>query len=245
MAKKENIGGYDLTELMKYEEVYFEYVKELRGIDLTYYGNWQRDFAQLVVDMAEVNDDVEPLTLLDVGCATGLNARAYDELEIFEIIYGTDVSKYMIDLIPEIHKDYEWNSQSKYFISTPAWDHHMLSDGSIDLITCTHVLEHLPNKTKLYQTLREFKRILHPNGTILIIVPTIKEGYNPNEASLHKICEDDEWWGKTFKRYFNESQTEHARFQFERTTLRPARPKEETFAEVYDHVWSVYRLVHK
>jgi 2-polyprenyl-3-methyl-5-hydroxy-6-metoxy-1,4-benzoquinol methylase len=46
-----------------------------------------------------------------------------------------------------------------------------LQDSSFDVITMWHVLEHVPN---LEEYLSELKRIIKPNGTIIIAVPNFK-----------------------------------------------------------------------
>ena len=46
-----------------------------------------------------------------------------------------------------------------------------LKDNSVDVITLWHVLEHLPN---LEKDIAQFKRVLKPNGTLIIAVPNYK-----------------------------------------------------------------------
>lgn len=46
-----------------------------------------------------------------------------------------------------------------------------LKDNSVDVITLWHVLEHLPN---LENDIAQFKRVLKPNGTLIIAVPNYK-----------------------------------------------------------------------
>lgn len=43
-----------------------------------------------------------------------------------------------------------------------------LPDGSLDLIYCSHVLEHVPDDRR---AMREFQRVLAPGGAALILVP--------------------------------------------------------------------------
>jgi len=43
-----------------------------------------------------------------------------------------------------------------------------LGTGSVDLILCSHVLEHVPNDR---QAMRELYRVLKPTGTALVLVP--------------------------------------------------------------------------
>lgn len=239
----EDTGGYDVEVLKEYEEDYFNYVKEVRKVDLTYYGNWQRDFGKLIIDLADLkaDPDKEWHTILDIGCATALNLRAIDELGIFAQIYGTDRSHYMINMIPSLH---DFGSYAE-FIATPSDNLAGIGDDEVDLIMSTHVLEHLESEQHLEDTLEEMQRILHPEGKILIIIPTKTKDYDPSDALVHVLNEGSLWWSKMFSKHFK-SQTSEARKKFKSTKLVPNRAKEnESFYDVYNHVWTVFRLVHK
>jgi predicted SAM-dependent methyltransferase len=47
------------------------------------------------------------------------------------------------------------------------------SDGSIDTIYASHVLEHIPYNFELMKTLKEWRRVLMPGGTVMISVPDL------------------------------------------------------------------------
>jgi ubiquinone/menaquinone biosynthesis C-methylase UbiE len=237
----EEASNYSVERLMEYGKDYFNYVKEVRGVDLTYYGNWQRDFAKFIIEIAELDPDKKWNNILDVGCATALNLRAMDELGIFSKLYGTDVSYYMInEIIPTLH---DFGSYADFF-ATPSHDLSMIFDNDIDLITCTHVLEHLQNEEKLHETMEELKRVLHPDGKILIIVPTITKEFDPSESIVHVLNEGALWWSKFFSKYFK-SESSAARKKFKATKFKPNRNKEESFYDAYNPAWTIYRLVHK
>ncbi|MFN5479595.1 MAG: class I SAM-dependent methyltransferase, partial [Chitinophagaceae bacterium] len=66
-------------------------------------------------------------------------------------------------------------------LQTGTWDNSRLDivsditaipmeDASVDAILCTEVLEHLPDPLK---ALQEFKRLLRPNGYLIITAPFI------------------------------------------------------------------------
>ena len=59
-----------------------------------------------------------------------------------------------------------------YLLATPTGDIG-LPDASVDLITCFGVLHHIPNVSKV---LREFRRVLAPDGVALIREPTTTMG---------------------------------------------------------------------
>lgn len=247
MVIKSLTGNFKQEDIEKYEEEYFKFVKEVRGIDLTFYGNWQKDFAKLLIELAELKSDPgkEWHVILDVGCATGLNLRAIDELGIFSRLIGTDISNYMINkIIPGLHN---WGDSFKFY-ATPSHDLSGIERDNIDIITCTHVLEHVTSKENLIKTLAEFQRILHPNGKIIIILPCAKEEGMDHEdrenvSPLHPLNHTNKWWTKIFSKYFK-SESFKARIVFKKSKLKPDRIGDNTFYEEYKS-WNIFRLVQK
>lgn len=61
-----------------------------------------------------------------------------------------------------------------------------ITDSSVDIVICHHVLEHMANPTEFF---KEAGRILCDNGKILLFVPFEKERryrhYNPDEPNHH------------------------------------------------------------
>ena len=53
-----------------------------------------------------------------------------------------------------------------------------LPDESFDVITCMHVLEHIPDDLK---AMRELRRVLRPGGTAYILVPMSQETHAIDE----------------------------------------------------------------
>jgi ubiquinone/menaquinone biosynthesis C-methylase UbiE len=241
------VEDYDLDEVHKYGEVYVEFVKEVRGVDVTFYGNWQKDFAKLIIELsgyagAGLNKEWE--TVLDVGCAACLNLRAIDELGIFSRLIGVDHSPYLLDLGQKLH---DFGSYAK-FHARSSWDLRPIEDDDVDLLMCTHVLEHLPNEDTLHGTLKEFKRVLHPDGKLLIIIPCTETEdqvfTERNDISpLHHLMHTSKWWSGVFGKYFK-SESFKARQLFKKTELRPDRTDDKSFSEVYQS-WTIFRYVHK
>jgi ubiquinone/menaquinone biosynthesis C-methylase UbiE len=246
MVDKKTEADFNMEEVHEYGEAYVQYTKEVRGVDVTYYGNWQRDFAKLIIELLDVKSDPgkEWQSILDVGCATALNLRGIDELGIFSRLIGIDHSQYLIDLGQKL---YDFGSYGE-FHATPSWDLSPIEDDDIDALICTHVLEHLPDEDKLHETLEEFQRVLHSDGKIIIMIPCTEEedmdfSGRKDMSPLHHILHTNKWWSKVFSKYFK-SETLKVRQIFKKTKLRPSRSVDESFYDVYKS-WSVYRLVHK
>jgi ubiquinone/menaquinone biosynthesis C-methylase UbiE len=247
---KKIFGDFDPEEVAKNEKATVDWYK-WKGADLTFYGNWQRDYAKLLIEIADLNSDpdMEWESILDVGCATGLIIRAIDELDIFKELYGVDISNYMIkELIPQIHADYTWNGIPQ-FTQTSCENLSMFENNTIDLLTCSHTLEHLDNEKKLHKTLKEFKRVLNKDGKLIIIIPTAdtkNKDYSERAdvSPLHHLAEPTQWWAKQFGKYFK-SESYKARQIFKNSELKPDRQGELTFYEAYWRGWTVFRYVHK
>lgn len=245
MEGKQDFLGFNAEEVGKYEEEYFNFQQSKKGFDMTFYGNWQRDFAKLLIEIADFKSDPgkEWHVVLDVGCATGINLRAIDELGIFGRLIGTDISNYIISkIIPGLH---HWGDSFK-FHATPSHDLSMIAKDDVDLITCTHVLEHVTSKENLTKTFEEFQRVLHPDGKIVILLPI--EDKEPKDSEidhdhLHKQMHTSKWWSKIFAKHFK-SEAFKARIIFKKSELKPDRAGNKTFYEEYK-TWSVFRLVHK
>jgi ubiquinone/menaquinone biosynthesis C-methylase UbiE len=243
--KEKLFGDFNVDEVLKYEKACVEWYK-WKGIDLTFYGNWQKDFGKLLIEMLEPESEVGKAweVMVDLGCGTALNTRGVDEVGLFKEIHGIDFSEYMIHkLIPEIHKDYEWNANINFHCASIT-DISMIEDDHADFINCAHTLEHLKNEVELKLVMQEMKRILHPDGKILCIIPCLKsEKIDRSKLNpMHSIMHTALWWSRFFAKYFK-SETTAARRALKRTELKPDRNKILTFAETYG--WSVFRLVHK
>lgn len=241
---KQNFLGFDAKEVHKYEKEYFDFQQSKEGFDLTFYGNWQRDFGKLIIELADLKSDPgkEWVSVLDVGCAVGLHLRAIDELGIFSRLIGTDISNYMINMIPDLH---DFGSYAE-FHATPSHDLSMIDDGDIDLIIATQVLEHVLNEKDLHKTMKEFDRVLHKDGKIVAILPVVSA--EPTEKAgefdhLHKINHISKWWSNLFKKYFK-SESFKARITFKKSKLKPDRAGNKNFYEEYPE-WEVFRLIKK
>lgn len=106
-------------------------------------------------------------TLLDIGCGTGAFLKVAKDNGWS--IYGVEPDKDARAIANSITGNtiYNTNQLSKF------------EDHTFDVITLWHVLEHLPN---LKEQVSLFKRLLKPEGTLVIAVPN----YKSYDASYYK-----------------------------------------------------------
>ena len=112
---------------------------------------------------------VEDDTVFEFGVGTGWNLA---ELKCRRRI-GFDLSEH---LEPILH------SHGIEFVRDTA----AIADAAVGLVICHHVLEHTPSPP---QVLNEIKRVLRPQGRLLLFVPYERErqyhSYNPGEPNHH------------------------------------------------------------
>ena len=124
-------------------------------------------------------------TILDVGCAQGFSVneflkRGYDAK-------GCDISKYVVD-----HPIQELRDKKVLF---PALASALpFSDNSFDLVFCTDVMEHIPEKEVLY-SLREMKRVTQ---RYLFFTICLHPSTHRNVVEYHATVFARLWWEDRF-----------------------------------------------
>lgn len=97
--------------------------------------------------------DPRKTRLLDIGCSTGILTRHY--AEYFGRVIGIDIDDGAV----------EWARQNRaaYNVSYQVGDSMKLPflTGEFDLVTCTHIYEHVPDARRM---LDEIHRVLRPGG---------------------------------------------------------------------------------
>ena len=103
-------------------------------------------------------------TALDFGCGIGRETQAL--AEEFDVCYGIDISAKMIELaiILSTHGD-----KCKYILNSRD-DLQIFADNFFDFVYSNHVLQHMPPEI-MKKYLREFVRILRPEGILLFQIP--------------------------------------------------------------------------
>lgn len=93
------------------------------------------------------------LALLDVGCSTGILTAHY--ARHFAFVVGSDIDN---EAVRHAARNYAGDS-TRFLIA----DSMTLpfADGSFDVVTCTHIYEHVPDSARL---VAEIHRVLKPDG---------------------------------------------------------------------------------
>jgi SAM-dependent methyltransferase len=114
--------------------------------------------AKAVAILQDCLGDLSRLSLVDLGCSNGLMTKFYGES--FKEVIGLDIDA------PGIAFAQANNTAPNIRYELTDGMNTGLSDASIDVVTCTHVYEHVPDATRL---LDEIYRVLRPGGACLFI----------------------------------------------------------------------------
>jgi 2-polyprenyl-3-methyl-5-hydroxy-6-metoxy-1,4-benzoquinol methylase len=152
----------------------------LKKLEMLYRRTVLRDHLTFIVKVAaNVRSSPRPLRILDVGCGSGtllglLKKHGFDVL-------GLDYSREAA-AIASIENNVE--------VVVGSLEEAHFEDASFDLVTLFHVMEHVTNPR---QVLAEVRRILKPNGRLVIQVPNI-------ESWQFKLL-GEKWYGLDIPRH--------------------------------------------
>lgn len=101
---------------------------------------------------------------LDFGCGAGRLTRAL--ASHFDQCVGVDISPTMVELARELNRDVA-NCRFEVCTDLAAWP-----NASFDLVLTMLVLQHLPGREAVLDTLDELVRVLRPGGILIFQLPT-------------------------------------------------------------------------
>lgn len=182
-----------------YGKEYYQRCVE-KGIDYAFYGNWQKQYAKMVIFVSGVYKvELQNKVLLDVGSACGANLRAFKETGIFSKCIGIDISPYLVDLGNKVNKFNEGE-----LIVDDCATMEKIKDDSIDMIHCSQLFEHLPD-IDVDRTILSFKRVLKSGGIGFVTLNAIKRGQTAKDVTdqdpTHITVMDENKWERKFKNF--------------------------------------------
>lgn len=131
-----------------------------------FFGTGERDIALLMSATEALGLPAHRDTALDFGCGVGRISRAL--AKYFRHCSGVDIAESMIAKAKELNSDLVNCS----FVVNESDNLNQFSSGSFDLVYTHLVLQHLPNQATMKGYIREFLRLLKPQGLIVFQLPS-------------------------------------------------------------------------
>lgn len=131
-----------------------------------YVGDPTRGEAELESLFGRLDADPRGGVCVEVGCGpgrmTGALARRFDE------VVALDVSPAMLE-----HARANVNAPNVTFTAIPGTALEVLDEDVADVLVCYLVLQHLPRRRVVLRYLKEFARVLKPEGEAFVQLPVI------------------------------------------------------------------------
>lgn len=176
---------------LKFDKEYFEQSKA-NGCDYSYFGNWQKQYAEMVHNMFNLKDR----NVLDIGGAYGALAYAFSLLSPKKVLC-TDISKHVIDA--KKFKNIE-------YAVMPMQHMNKIGDGAFDFIHISHVFEHV-DEVDHDKCIKEITRILDKAGVCMITgryknIPALKKYFKKyKDCEFVTVSEEQDREFGYFKKY--------------------------------------------
>lgn len=148
-------------------------------------------FARRSQLILEEIDAEKPQVILDAGCGRGFYVHAFTFFPFITHIHGIDVSEKYLKTAQKHITDPRVKLQKASIYELP------YPDNTFDMIVSSEVMEHLSDDAK---ALKELKRVLKKNGSVLITVPNLHFPFlwDPLNWLLMKLFNThmpkDIWW---------------------------------------------------
>lgn len=124
----------------------------------------QKEIRTIMSYISDLNLTFHAGKALDFGCGVGRLTQAL--VPYFNQVYGVDIAPSMIELANKYNK---YDNRCKYILNKSS-DLSLFPDNNFDFIYSNIVLQHIEPKYFL-SYIREFLRILHPNGILIYQLP--------------------------------------------------------------------------
>jgi ubiquinone/menaquinone biosynthesis C-methylase UbiE len=118
--------------------------------------------------------------ILDVGCGGGATVSRLAQRAVMGKVFGIDYSADMVEYSKKVNK--KLIAQNRVEIIEGSVVKMHFSDNLFDLVTAIEVYYFWPN---FFEVLQEIKRVLKPDGKLLMVNEMVKDGvYEINHAKL-------------------------------------------------------------
>ncbi|TME57402.1 MAG: class I SAM-dependent methyltransferase [Chloroflexi bacterium] len=137
---------------------YQERFSETHGAEMYDAASRELKAAKVIAILEDALGDLRSLRLLDLGCSNGLMTRFYGER--FKSVIGIDFDQPGIEYAIANNRSPNIEYRVGDAMATG------LPGGSVDVVTCTHVYEHVPDAMRMMD---EVYRVLRTGGACLFI----------------------------------------------------------------------------
>jgi 2-polyprenyl-3-methyl-5-hydroxy-6-metoxy-1,4-benzoquinol methylase len=137
---------------------YQERFSEMHSVEMFDAGSRRLKAAKVVAILQDHLGDLGGLTMLDLGCSNGMMTGFY--AEHFKSVVGVDIDE------PGIAYAIANNARPNVQFQLSDGMNTGLAPQSLDVVTCTHVYEHVPDAERM---MAEIDRVLRPGGVCLFI----------------------------------------------------------------------------
>ena len=142
------------------------------GDTATYVGDPARGREELDALFGRLGADPHGGFVVEVGCGPGRMTAALAER--FDRVLGLDVSPVMVvrarEAVPVASVEFRAIAGERL---------EGVADGSVDALVCYLVLQHLPSVDHVLGYVREFGRVLAPDGEAFVQLPVLDRGLVP------------------------------------------------------------------
>jgi SAM-dependent methyltransferase len=140
--------------------------------DAVHVGDPVRGAEELAALFGRLGADPRGGTCVEVGCGPGRMTHALAER--FDEVVAVDVSPAMLE---RAHA--ATDAPNVRFLAVPGERLDGVEDAAADTVVCYLVLQHLPRRRAVLAYLREFARVLAPEGEAFVQVPALDDGMRP------------------------------------------------------------------
>lgn len=121
---------------------------------------WRRDLWQVLVEEYFSRFIPPDATVLDFGCGLGEFINAVQARRRIAVDLRSSVQEHLAADVEFVVADDGWTSR--------------VGDGTADVVFCSNLLEHLPDRRAVIALFESFRKVLDPGGRLLVLGPNLR-----------------------------------------------------------------------